>query len=188
MNIKANDLRPGDKIDYDNDIWVVKEVQHRTPGNLRAFVQAKIVSVISGRSKEERFRSTDTVKAADMESKKMQYLYTENDMLTFMEADTYEQVSIAAEDLGDAPKFLIENMEVFIQYLKGKPLGVDLPPSVVLTVVDTEPGVRGDTVNNVLKPAKMETGLTVGVPIFINPGDKIKVDTRTSEYNGRVND
>jgi len=105
-----------------------------------------------------------------------------------MEADTYEQVSIAAEDLGDAPKFLIENMEVFIQYLKGKPLGVDLPPSVVLTVVDTEPGVRGDTVNNVLKPAKMETGLTVGVPIFINPGDKIKVDTRTSEYNGRVND
>ncbi len=188
MNIKANDLRPGDKIEYDNDIWVVKDVQHRTPGNLRAFVQAKITSLSNGRSKEERFRSTDTVKQADMESKKMQYLYKEGDMLTFMDSESYEQIHVAIELLGDAPNYLIENMDVMVQFLKGAPMSVDLPANVVLTIIETEPGVRGDTVNNVLKPAKMETGLTVGVPIFINEGDKIKVDTRTGAYLGRVNE
>ncbi len=188
MNIKANDLRPGDKIEHDNDIWMVKEVMHRTPGNLRAFVQARITSLNSGRSKEERFRSTDIVKAADVEAKKMQYLYREGDMLTFMDAENFEQMQIPGDILGEAPSYLIENMDVVVQFLKGKAVGVDLPANVVLTVIETEPGVRGDTVNNVLKPAKTETGRVVGVPIFINEGERIKVDTRSGEYLGRIND
>lgn len=187
MNLKANDMRAGVKIDHDGDIWLVKEVMHRTPGNLRAFVQAKIQSLTNGRSKEERFRSTDVVKLADMEARKMQYLYREEEMLTFMDSETYEQTQIPADTLGEAPNYLLENMDVMVQFLKGKAMGVDLPPNVILTITKTEPGVKGDTVNNVTKPALTQTGLTIQVPIFINEGEKVKVDTRSGDYLGRSN-
>jgi len=188
MNMKANDMRPGDKIDHDGDTWLVREVMHRTPGNLRAFVQAKIQSLTNGRSKEERFRSTDTVKVADMEGRKMQYLYKEGDLFAFMDSENYEQLSIPGDNIGEAPNYLMENMDVLVQFLNGKPIGVDLPPNVNMTIVETEPGVKGDTVNNVLKPAKTETGFVVNVPISANERHQIKLDTRSAEYLGRVND
>lgn len=186
QSVKANDLRAGDKIEHDNDIWLVREVEHRTPGNLRAFVQAKITSIKSGRSKEERFRSTDVVKMADIENKKMQFLYAEDDVLIFMDSETFDQMPVRREILGDAPGYLLENMEVQVSFLKGQAAGIELPASVILTVVQTDPGVRGDTVNSVLKPATMETGLVVQVPIFVNEGDKLKVDTRTGAYLQRA--
>lgn len=186
MAIKANDLRKGDKIDHNGDIWIVRDVQHRTPGNLRAFVQVRLQSLLNNRTKDERFGSTDTLNEAPLEARKMQYLYTEGDMLTFMDVENYDQIQIPGDTIGDAPKYLVENAEVMVQFLSGKPLGVDLPPNVILKIIETEPGVRGDTVNNVLKPAKCETGAVVGVPIFVNEGDNIKVDTRTGEYLGRA--
>lgn len=186
--MKANDMRPGDKIEYENEVWIVKEVQHRTPGNLRAFVQARITSVATGRSKEERFRSTDAIKVADAESKTMTYLYRQDDMLSFMDVQSYEQMDVAVETLGDSPNYMIDNMDVIMQFINGKAIGVDLPASVILDVIETEPGVKGDTVNNVLKPAKTQTGLIVQVPIFVNEGDRIKVDTRSGDYLGRSNE
>lgn len=188
MFIKASDLRNGDKIEHMNDVWILSDVMHRTPGNLRAFIQARLTSLTTGRSRDERFSSTDRIKQADLEAKKMQYLYREDDLMTFMDSDSYEQIQIAAANLGEAPSYMTENMDVMVQFRDGSPMSVELPPNVVLKITKTEPGVKGDTVNNVLKPAEVETGRTVQVPIFINEGETIKVDTRTGEYLGRVNE
>lgn len=185
-DIQGNDLRPGAKIIYEGDAWVIEKVTHRTPGNLRAFVQVRMRSLTSGRSMDNRFSSTERIPQAELDYKTMQYMYHDDAGYHFMEHDTYEQVAISAEDLGDAVNYLQENMDVTVQYYQGKPIGVDIQTFVEMPVVETEPGLKGDTVNNVYKPATMATGLVVQVPMFINIGDVIKIDTRTGEYVTRV--
>lgn len=186
MFIKATSLRVGNKIQHNDDIWVVMEMTHRTPGKGNAVVQVRIRSLTTGRSTNERFRSTDQVPQADLETKKMQYLYREENLLTFMDNQTYDQIQIDVDVLGDAASFLTDGLDVTVQFHDGKPLGVELPVKVNLKVVETEPGVRGDTVSNVLKPAKTEAGVVVQVPIFINEGEIIRVNTETGEYVERA--
>jgi elongation factor P len=186
MGITAKNLRPGNKIVYDNEAWTVMEFKHRTPGKGQAVVQIRMRNLIDGRTSEARFGSTDTVAEADTETRKMQYLYKNEDGFNFMDLETYEQLAIPTDNMGDSAYYLLDNAEVIVQFLDGKPIGVDLPASVELEVVQTEPGVKGDTVNNVTKPATLSTGLVVQVPIFINQGEMIKVDTRTGDYLGRA--
>ena len=186
MFIKASDMRKGVKIEHEGDIWNVTEVMHRTPGNLRAFVQARIQSLTNGRNKDERFRSTEQVKAADIEPKKLQFLYHDGDLYTFMDNDNYEQIQIGVAGIGDNAGYLTDGLDVLVQFIDGRPLAIELPAKVVLKIVETEPGVKGDTVNNVLKPAKTETGLIVQVPIFVNEGDSIRVNTDSGQYVERA--
>jgi elongation factor P len=186
MLIKAIDLRPGVKIEHNDDVWVVMEFMHRTPGKGNAVVQARIRSLTSGRSMNERFRSVETIALANLETRKMQYLYREGDLLTFMDSESYEQVQIDAESIGKAIGFLLENMETTVQFRNGQALGIDLPSKVVLKVTETEPAVRGDTVSNVTKPATTETGYVVQVPLFVNEGDSIRINTETGEYVERA--
>ena len=187
MFIKATALRTGNKIELKNDVWVVMETMHRTPGKGNALVQVRVRSLTTGRSMNERFRSNDQVKQAELEAKKMQYLYREDNLLTFMDVESYEQVQVDAESIGEATSYLSDGLEVLVMFLKDKPLGVELPPKVVLKVIETEPAVRGDTVNNVQKPAKTETGRIVQVPLFVVEGESIRVSTSTGEYVERAN-
>lgn len=184
--IQGNDMRIGTKIEYEGDAWIVEKVQHRTPGNLRAFVQVRMRSLTSGRGTEVRFSATERVPLASLDYKKMQFLYQDDSGYVFMENDSFEQVTISPEDMGDAVNYLQENMEVNVQYYRGRAIGIDVPTFVEMEVVETDPGARGDTVSNVFKPAKLPTGLVVQVPLFINTGDVIRVDTRTGEYVTRV--
>ena len=188
MYIKATDLRTGNKIELNGDLWVVMETMHRTPGKGRAMMQVRIRSLTTGRSMNERFRSTEQVPLAQLETKTMQYLYREDDLLTFMDNETYDQVPINAEQIGDAATYLTEGLEVVMQFHDGKPLGIELPVKIVLKVIETEPGVKGDTVGSVQKPAKTETGRIVQVPLFVNAGDSIRVRTDTGEYVERAGD
>lgn len=186
MYIKASDLRNGVKVEHDGDIWVVSEVMHRTPGNLRAFVQARMTSLTNGRNRDERFRSTEQVRAADLETKKMQFLYREDHFLNFMDQETYDQIQIDTAMVGESAGYLTDGLEVMVQFRDGKPLGVELPAKVVLKIIETEPGVKGDTVSNVTKAAKTEAGKVVQVPIFVNEGESIRVSTATGEYVERA--
>lgn len=186
MAIKATDLRAGSKIHLNDDIWVVMETMHRTPGKGQAVMQVRIRSLTSGKSQNERFRSTEFVESADLINRKMEYLYADDDMAHFMDSETYEQVAVNREDIEDELGFMKDNMEVTVQFHEEKALGVELPPNIILEVTQTEPGVKGDTVNQVMKPATLETGVEVQVPLFVNEGDKIKVDTRTKSYLSRA--
>ncbi len=187
MFIKSTDLRVGHKIEHNNDLWVVMETMHRTPGKGNALMQVRLRSLRTGRSTNERFRSTEHVRQADLEIKKMQFLYESEGLYTFMDNETYDQIQIGAEALGEGARYLTENLEVMVQFHEGRPLGIELPPKVVLRVVEAEPGVKGDTVSNVTKPALTESGLTVQVPIFVNEGDLIRVNTETGQYVERAN-
>lgn len=187
MFIKATDLRADNKIEHKNDVWVVMEVMHRTPGKGQAIVQAKIRSLTSGRSMNERFRSTEQIPQAEFETKKMQYLYREDDLLTFMDNENYEQIQIDVEKLGEAVDYLTDGLDVMVRFYQGSPLNVELPTKLVLKVVETEPGVKGDTVSNVTKAAKTETGRIVQVPLFVGEGDRIRVNTETGDYVERAN-
>lgn len=186
MHVQAVDLRNGSKIEYNNDVWVVVERVHRTPGNWRALIQTRLRSLTNGRSTEVRFSSNEKVKLADLEHRRMQYLYRDSAGFMFMDTDTYEQISIPPDELGENALYLLQDMEIDVQFLKGKAIGVELPNFVEMAIEETEPGSKGDTVTNVLKAAKMPTGLVVQVPLFINEGDLIKIDTRTGEYVTRV--
>jgi len=186
MAIQAKNLRPGDKIMYEKDAWQVTEATHRTPGNLRAFVQVRLRHLIHGRTTDTRFSSTESIEEANTENRKMQFLFKDESGYTFMDLESYEQMVVPRENLGNAVNYLLENAEVIVQFLEGKIIGMDLPAAVELVIVETEPGVKGDTVNNVTKPAKMQTGVVVQVPIFVNEGEKIRVDTRSGEYLGRA--
>ncbi|MCX7879046.1 MAG: elongation factor P [Ignavibacteria bacterium] len=182
----TSDLRPGAVINFNGELHLVLESEHRTPGNLRAFYQVKMRNMKTGRLSEYRFRSGETIEFVYVERKDYQYLYRDGDNLYFMDTDTYEQIPIELQLVGDALDFLIENQEVQIAFVNGQPIGVELPAHVNLRVVHTEPGVRGDTATNVMKPAVLESGATIQVPLFINEGDLIRVDTRTHEYVERV--
>ncbi len=184
--ISATQMRPGMVIKYNNELYTVFSVSHRTPGNLRGFVQAKMRSLRTGSMTENRFSSEDKVDRAVMEQHDMEYLYDDGEYFYFMNIETYEQMHLMKDLLGDAVNYLIPNLKVAVEFYEGKPISVELPPTVTMTVIETEPGLRGATVSNVTKPAKMETGLVVAVPAFITEGEKIKVNTAEGTYQERA--
>ncbi len=184
--IQATQLKRGMCIKHDNDLYRVVESQHKTPGNLRGLVQAKIRHLKSGSIMEHRFRSVDMVERAILDESAMEFLYQEGDMYHFMNTETYEQVGLSDDVLGDAVNYLIPNCRLKVEMYEGRPVGIELPLTVDMTVMETEPAIKGATVSNVGKPAKMETGLIVQVPPFINEGDRIKVDTTTGAYIERT--
>ncbi len=184
--ISTNDFKRGTKIEFKGEPYEVLEFQHVKMGRGGAFVRTKLKGLKSGKIIEETFNAGDKVPKADLEEKEMQYLYMQDKMYYFMDNETYEQLPISEEQLGDKRFYLKENMNVYILYYKGEPIAVELPNSVELQVVETEPGVKGDTASGGSKPAKLETGAVVKVPLHINEGDIIKVDTRTGEYIERV--
>ena len=184
--ISTNDFKRGTKIEYKGEPYIVLDFQHVKMGRGGAFVRAKLKGLKSGKIIEETFGAGDKVPKADLEEKEMQYLYSQDNLYYFMDNETYEQVPLTDEQLGDARLYLKENMNVYILYYKQDPIAVELPNFVELQVTETEPGVRGDTASGGSKPAKLETGATVKVPFHINEGDIIKVDTRTGEYIERV--
>ena len=182
----ANDLRKGQAIKYNGNTAIVLEVHHRTPGNLRAFVQAIIRYINTGKSADVRFGSTDKVELVDIERKQVEFSYKDNEGYHFMDPETYDTVDLHENLLGEAKDYLVENLSVQVLYAEGKAVEVELPASVSLKVIESAEGVRGDTASNVTKPAKLETGKTINVPLFIKEGETIKIDTRTGAYMGRA--
>jgi elongation factor P len=181
----ANDLRKGMAIKYNGNAAIVLEVHHRTPGNLRAFVQAIIRYINTGKSADVRFGSTDKVEFVEIERKQLDFSYKDNNGYHFMDPVTYETITYQEDFVGAAKDYLVENLSVQVLYAEGKAVEIELPASVNLKVVESAEGVRGDTASNVTKPALLESGKTVNVPLFIKEGELIKVDTRTGAYMGR---
>ena len=184
--VDTSEFRNGLKIEIDNEPYEIVYFQHVKPGKGSAFVRTKIRSLLSGRMLEPTFKSGDKLVRAEIEEKEMQYLYEQGGDFYFMDAKTYDQTFLSKDQLGEARNFLKENVVVSIVFYKGKPVGVTVPNTVELKVSVCDPGVRGDTVSGAQKPAKLETGYTVQVPLFINEGDVVRVDTRTGEYLTRV--
>jgi len=182
----ANDLRKGMAIRYNNDIAIVLEVQHRTPGNLRAFVQAIIRSIKTGKSSDVRFSSTEKVETVDVARRKLDFSYKDQTGYHFMDPETYDTITLQDELLTAAKVYLVENLSVEVLFTEDKPVEIEVPSSVNLRVVEAAEGVRGDSANNVMKPAIMETGLSVQVPLFIKEGELLKIDTRNGSYMGRA--
>jgi elongation factor P len=182
----ANDLRRGMAINYNGDICVVLDSQHRTPGNLRAFVQATMRSIRTGKSSDVRFSSTERIDVVPMVTTRMEFSYKDGEDFVFSNPETYETVTINAEIMGDAKNFLTENGSVTVTFVEEKVVSIELPSSVILGVTESPEGIKGDSANNVMKAAILETGITVQVPLFIKSGEKIKVDTRTGKYMERA--
>lgn len=182
----ANDLRKGMCIRYNGNPAIVLEVMHRTPGNLRAFVQVIIRYIGTGKSADIRFGSTDKVDQIEVERKKLEFSYKDNTGFHFMDPDTYETITFDADFIGDAKEYLVENLSVEVLYVEGKAANIELPSSVILTVTESAEGVRGDSANNVQKPATLETGKIINVPLFIKEGEKVKISTVTGDYMGRA--
>src|ERR687884_1487863 len=184
--ISATQMRPGMVIVFNKELHSVFSVTHRTPGNLRGFVQAKMRNLRSGTMIEHRFSSEDRVEKAMLEEHEMEYLYDDGEYYYFMNTETFEQMHLMKDLLGDAVEYLIPQLKVTVEFYEGKPMSVELPATVDLKVVETEPGLKGATVSNVTKPAKLETGLVVQVPPFITEGEKIKVSTAEGAYLERA--
>ena len=182
----ANDLRRGMAINYNGDICVVLEFQHRTPGNLRAFVQATLRSIRTGKSSDIRLSSTEKIEPVPMITTKMEYSYKDGADYVFTNPDTYETVTLTPELVGDAKNYLVENGEVTVTFVEEKAVTVEITASVTMTVTDAPEGNRGDSANNVQKAVICETGITVQAPLFIKTGEKIRIDTRTGKYMERA--
>ena len=182
----ANDIRRGMAINYNGDVAVVLETQHRTPGNLRAFVQMSLRSIRTGKTSDVRFGSSDRVDVVPMVTRKMEYSYKDGDDYVFSDPETYETVTLSPDHVGDAKNYLTENATVTVTFVEEKAAQLEVPSSVVLTVTDAPEGIRGDSANNVQKTITLETGITVQAPLFIKTGEKIKVDTRTGKYMERA--
>ena len=182
----ANDIRRGMAINYNGDIAVVLDSQHRTPGNLRAFVQATIRSIRSGKSSDVRFSSTEKIEVVPMQVRKMEFSYKDGEDYVFSDPETYETVTLPPEIIGDAKNYLVENGAVTMTFVDDKAVSIEMPSSVVLKVTDAPEGVRGDSANNVQKAIVVETGITLQAPLFIKTGERIKVDTRTGKYMERA--
>jgi elongation factor P len=186
MAIPATQMRPGMIIKHNNDLHLVFSVEHRTPGNLRAFIQAKLRNVRTGAMFEHRFRSGDAIDKIVVDEVQMEYLYNDGDDYYFMDTSNYEQTNLKRDTLGDAVEYLTPNLQIKVEFYDGKAVGIELPQTVDLTVVETEPGLKSATASSVTKPAKLETGLVVQVPPFINEGEKIRVDTSEGTYLSRA--
>jgi elongation factor P len=185
--MQANDLRPGMVINHNGELYSIYKAEHRTPGNLRAFVQAKMRNLRSGAIADHRFRSTDDVERAVIDEADMQYLYSDGDSYHFMNTATYEQVHLHKDVVGDRAPYLVPDVVLKVEFYEGRPIDVSLPATVDLKIVDTEPGIKGGSATNVMKPATLETGMVVNVPGFINAGETIRVDTAEGKYLERVN-
>ncbi|MCB0711634.1 MAG: elongation factor P [Ignavibacteriae bacterium] len=182
----TSDLRPGLVIMHNGELCTVLESIHRTPGNLRAFYQVKLRKMRDGKLLEHRFRSGEEIETIRVDRKEMQYLYREGDNMVFMDTETYDQVPIPVDIIGNAAGLLKESGDASISFVENDVVQVELPPHVNLVVTETEPGVRGDTASSATKPAILESGATILVPLFINEGDQVRVDTRTNSYLDRV--
>ena len=187
MAAAANDLRRGMAIDYNGDICVVLDVQHRTPGNLRAFVQATLRSIRTGKSSDVRFSSTEKVETVPMMTKRMEFSYKDGTDFVFTDPENYESVTLIPELVGEAKDYLVENGGATVTFVEDKAVSVEIPPSVVLTVTDAPEGIRGDSANNVQKAVILETGISIQAPLFIKTGEKVKIDTRSGKYMERAN-
>jgi len=185
--MQANDLRPGMVIEHNGELFSIHRAEHRTPGNLRAFVQARMRNLRTGAIADHRFRSTDEVERAMIDETEMQYLYADGDSYVFMNTENYEQLHLHKDVVGDRAQYLVPEVMLKVEFYEGRPIDVQLPPTVDLRVVETEPGIKGGSATNVTKPAKLETGLVVGVPPFIDAGETIRVDTSEGTYLERVN-
>jgi len=184
--LQATQLRPGMVIKFNNELFTVFSVNHRTPGNLRGFVQAKMRNLRSGSMIEHRFSSEDRVEKAQLDEHEMEYLYDDGEYYYFMNTETFDQIHLMKDLLGDATQYLTPNLKVTVEFYEGKPLSVELPATVNLKVLETEPGIKGASVSNVTKPAKLETGLVVQVPPFITEGEVIRVSTSEGTYQERA--
>jgi elongation factor P len=186
MAIPATQMRPGMIIKHNDQLHLVFKVEHRTPGNLRAFIQAKLRNLRSGAMFEHRFRSGDAIERVVVDEVAMEFLYSDGDDYYFMNPEDYEQTVLKGSTLGDAVEYLTPNLQIKVSYFDGQAVGIELPGTVELTVVETEPGLKSATASSVTKPAKTETGLVVQVPPFINEGEKIRVDTSEGSYLSRA--
>lgn len=184
--ISAGDFRNGLTFEYDGNVYQVVEFQHVKPGKGAAFVRTKMKNVMTGGVVERTFNPTEKVEPARIERKDMEYLYEDSGLYYFMDQETYEQIPLGEDQLGDSLKFVMENMVVKILSYKGNVFAVEPPTFVEMKVIETEPGVKGNTATNVTKPATVESGAVVTVPMFVNEGDTIRIDTRTAEYMERV--
>lgn len=184
--ISSNELRNGVTINIDGNLWTVIEFLHVKPGKGSAFVRTRLKNVKTGATVERTFRAGEKLERATVDNREMQMLYNDDDGFHFMDNETYENVTLQRDLIGGPADFLKDGMKINVQFHDGVPIGCDLPAHVELRVEETDPGFKGDTATNVTKSAKLETGTTVAVPLFINPGDVIKIDTRDRRYIGRV--
>jgi elongation factor P len=182
----ANDLRKGMAISYNGDVAVVLDSQHRTPGNLRAFVQATLRSIRTGKSSDVRFSSSEKIEVVPLQMRKMEFSYKDGQDFVFSDPETFETITLTPEAVGDTKNYLVENAHVTVTFVDDKPVQIELPASVVLTVSEAPEGIRGDSANNVQKAVTLETGIVVQAPLFIKTGEKIKIDTRTGKYLERA--
>ena len=186
MAIPATQMRPGMIIKHNNELHAVFSVEHRTPGNLRAFIQAKLRNLRTGAMFEHRFRSPDPIERVIVDEISMDFLYSDGDDYYFMNTEHYEQTHLKRDTLGDSVEYLIPNLQIRVSFFDGVAVGIELPQTVEMTVVQTEPGLKSATASSVTKPATLETGLVVQVPPFINEGEKIRVDTAEGAYLSRA--
>ncbi len=184
--VQATKLRRGNIILHKDELFRVVEFHHLTPGNKRGMMQTKLKNLRSGAIIDHKFRSDDSVEKAVLDKREMEYLYSEDQSHYFMDTETYDQIQFGSETLGDAMQYLVANSMIEVEFYDEKPIGIELPPTVDLKVVETEPGLRSATVSNVLKPATTETGLVVGVPHFIQVGETVRMDTSEGKYLERV--
>jgi len=186
MAVDTSQFRNGLKIEIDGEPFVITYFQHVKPGKGGAFVRTKIKNLRSGRVLDKTFRSGEKVGEADIDEKRMQFLYHDGDQLVFMDQETYDQIPFSTEQIGDAMKYLKENLDVSVMFWKGKPINIELPAFIEASVSQCDPGLKGDTASGATKPATLETGAVVQVPLFIKEGEVIRVDTRSGEYVERV--
>jgi elongation factor P len=182
VSVSTNDLKNGMTLNVDGQLWTVLEFLHHKPGKGQAVVRTKLRNVKSGAVQERTFKADEKVGLAIVDRREMQFLYREGDHLVMMDNESYEQAHVPLEVVGDAVKYLVEGSTAVVPTYDGTAIGVELPAGVALRVTETEPGVKGDRVSGAMKPATLETGITVQVPLFIDAGDRIKVDTRTGQY------
>jgi len=187
MALDTSDFRNGLKIDLDGSPYVITYFQHVKPGKGGAFVRTKVKNLLNGKSVDKTFRSGEKLKEADVEERSMQYLYKDGEDRIFMDSKSYDQIPITDDVIGDNAKFLLENAEVDVLFWKGNPVNIELPSFVELIITQSDPGVKGDTSSGATKPATLETGAVIQVPLFLKEGEKVRVDTRTGEYCERVN-
>ena len=185
-SINATRLKKGMLVKIGEDLFRVLELQHVTPGNLRGFVRVKFRNIRNGNLSDQKLRSEDTMDRAVLDEREMQYLYKDGESFHFMDTESFEQLHIDAEALGDSVNYLIPDALIKVEFYGSEPVGIELPPTVDLVVEDTAPGIKGATASNQIKPARLETGLVVNVPPFVNTGDKVRVSTETGEYLSRA--
>lgn len=185
-SLQATRMKKGMLIKIGQDLFRVLELQHVTPGNLRGFVRVKFRNIRTGALADQKLRSEDQVERATLDEREMQYLYRDGESFHFMDTSSYEQIHIEAEALGDNVNYLIPDALIKVEFYGTEPVGIELPPTVDLVVEDTAPGIKGATASNQIKPARLETGLMVNVPPFVNTGDKVRINTDTGEYLSRA--